>query len=118
MRRTILIVITTALLLASVAAGETNELAAALAQRLSTELHVKTSVGEPIKVGSVTLIPIMMIDVSFGGAGMHAPAPPAPPVAVDGFYMSGEARPLGFVVISKNGTRFISLTKAAPARKP
>ena len=30
--------------------------------------------------------------------------------------MSGEARPLGFVAISKKGTRFISVGAKAPAK--
>jgi uncharacterized spore protein YtfJ len=82
---------------------------------------VKTVVGEPVKVGSLTLIPIMMIDVSFGGGGMAAPgspaaaAPQSPAMGVDGFFMSGEARPLGFVVIGKKGNRFISVGKT-PAK--
>ena len=85
-----------------------GELADGLAQRLSKELHAKTVVGEPIKVGSVTLIPILMVEVNFAGAGL-AGAP-----GVDGFLMSGEARPLGFVAITKTKTRFISA--AAPAK--
>jgi uncharacterized spore protein YtfJ len=98
-----------------------HELADALSQRLSSELHVKTVVGEPMKVGAVTLIPIMMIDVHFAGGGVAAPggppvAPPqAPGISGDGFFMSGEARPLGFVAITKKGTRFISVAKA-PAK--
>jgi len=97
-----------------------HELADALSQRLSSELHVKTVVGEPMKVGSVTLIPIMMIDVHFAGGGVAAPgsapvAPQAPGISGDGFFMSGEARPLGFVAITKKGTRFISVAKA-PAK--
>jgi len=84
-----------------------------LARRLSRELHAKTVVGEPIKAGTVTLIPIIMVDVNFaGGAG---PAPAAGTPGVDGFLMSGEARPLGFVAITKNGTRFISAA-GAPVR--
>ena len=47
-----------------------HELADALAQRLSSDIHVKTVVGEPIKAGSVTLIPILTMDVSFGGGGV------------------------------------------------
>ncbi|MGD0783830.1 MAG: hypothetical protein ABSA30_13325, partial [Candidatus Aminicenantales bacterium] len=85
-----------------------NELADALAQRLGNDLHVKTVVGEPIKVGSVTLIPILMIEVGFGGGG-------APGAGVDGFFMSGEARPLGFVAITKKGTRFIGVGRT-PAK--
>ena len=135
MSRKPLIVVAAGLILGSLAAGQNppankpqapavqpgNELADALAQRLSSELHVKTAVGEPVKVGTVTLIPIMMIDVSFGGGGMAgsgspaAAAPPSPPTGVDGFYMSGEARPLGFVAIGKKGTRFISAGKT-PAK--
>lgn len=137
MNRKMLMVIAGGLILGSLAAGQNppgkkpvapaiqpaNELADALAQRLSNDLHVKTVVGEPIKVGSVTLIPIMMIDVSFGGGGMASPgspvaaAPQSPADGVDGFFMSGEARPLGFVAISKKGTRFISVAKTT-ARKP
>jgi uncharacterized spore protein YtfJ len=95
-----------------------SELANALAQRLSNDLHVKTVVGEPMKVGSLTLIPIMMIDVNFGGVGTAAPGIQAataqsPAMGADGFFMSGEARPLGFVAISKKGTRFISVAGAA-----
>jgi hypothetical protein len=54
----------------------------------------------------------MMIDVSFGGGGM---APQTPAIGADGFFMSGEARPLGFVAIGKKGTRFISVVKT-PAK--
>jgi uncharacterized spore protein YtfJ len=102
-----------------------HELADALARRLGNELNVKTAVGEPIKIGSVTLIPIVMINVSFGGGGMALPGgPPAAQPAQKGqpsqtpkpafgtphgFFMSGEARPLGFVAVTKKGTRFISV---------
>jgi len=94
------------------AAAPAAELADGLAQRLSKELHVKTVVGEAIKAGSVTLIPILMVEVNFAGAGSQGPKPGAP--GIDGFLMSGEARPLGFVAITKTKTRFISA--AAPAK--
>jgi uncharacterized spore protein YtfJ len=103
------------------AAEPASELASAMAQRLGNDLHLKTVVGEPIKVGSVTLIPIMMVEVSFGGAGVAAPqgpaagAPTSPAAGVDGFFMSGEARPLGFVAVTKKGTKFISVGKT-PAK--
>lgn len=102
-----------------VAVQPATALADALAQRLSNDLHVKTVVGESVKVGSVTLIPIMMIDVNFGGVGLATPgstaaaAPQNPALGADGFFMSGEARLLGFVAISKKGTHFISVTGAA-----
>ncbi|MGA2771070.1 MAG: hypothetical protein ABSG26_09675 [Bryobacteraceae bacterium] len=135
MNRKTLIVVAAGLILGPLAVGQNppankpqapavqpaNELADALAQRLANELHVKTVVGEPVKIGSLTLIPIMTIDVSFGGGGMAAPAtpgaaaPPSPPTGVDGFFMSGEARPLGFVAIGRKGTRFISVGKT-PAK--
>jgi uncharacterized spore protein YtfJ len=128
-----LVIIAAGLILASLAASQSppgkkpqaaapqpaTQLADALAQRLSNDLHVKTVVGDPVKIGAVTLIPIMMIDVSFGGGGVASPGgPPAaasqnPAPGVDGFFMSGEARPLGFVAIGKKGTRFISVAKAA-----
>ena len=86
-----------------------DQLAEAMAQRLNSSLQVKTVVGEPKKVGNVTIIPIMMIDIGFGGGGGGAPQ--NPDLGGKGFYMSGEIRPLGFVVVSKTGTKFISVGK-------
>jgi uncharacterized spore protein YtfJ len=79
-------------------------------------------VGEPVKAGSVTVIPILMVDVSFGGGGTATPSNPAGAAAqssgsgLDGFFMSGQGRPLGFVVIDKKGTRFISIGKVPGKR--
>ena len=86
-----------------------DQLAEAMAQRLNDSLQVKTVVGEPKKVGHVTIIPIMMIDIGFGGGGGGAPQ--NPDLGGKGFYMSGEIKPLGFVVISKSGTKFVSVGK-------
>jgi uncharacterized spore protein YtfJ len=122
-----------------------SDVADALARRAGETLRVKTVVGKPVEVGSVSLIPILMVDLDFGGADLvlpasppeggakapgssakapaspatasatsagaspaPAPAPPAP-IGADGFIVSGEARPLGFVVVTKQGTRFISV---------
>jgi uncharacterized spore protein YtfJ len=81
----------------------------AMANRLNNNLQVKNIVGQPMKVGQVTIIPILMIEVGFGGGG-GGPTQ-GPQTGGRGFYMSGEARPLGFVVISKAGTKFISAGK-------
>jgi hypothetical protein len=86
-----------------------DQLAEEMAKRLNNSLQVKTVVGEPMKVGKVTIIPIMMIDIGFGGGGGGAPQ--APEMGGKGFYMSGEARPLGFVIASKAGTKFVSVGK-------
>ncbi|HVP91390.1 MAG TPA: hypothetical protein VMS75_09250 [Terriglobales bacterium] len=85
-----------------------DQLAGEMAKRLGEELHVRTVVGGPMKAGSVTLIPIIMIDIGFGGgqAGM-----PQGGTNGSGYFMSGQARPLGFVAVSKKGTRFISVGK-------
>jgi hypothetical protein len=48
-----------------------------------------------------------MVEVNFGGGGVQK--------AGDAFFMGGEARPLGFVAITKKGTRFLSVAKA-PAK--
>ncbi len=95
----------------------TSDLVDALAQRLSHDLNVKTVIGEPIKVGSVTLIPILMIDVKFGSAASKAPsgattAPQSAQSQASLFYISGKARPLGFVAITGKGTRFINLARS------
>ena len=92
------------------------ELADALAQRLGKQLNVRTVVGEPSKAGAVTLVPIMMIDVNFGGGGGGMPQNPA--MGGSGFFMKGEGRLLGFVAVGKKGTRFIGLGKAAGAELP
>lgn len=86
-----------------------DQLVEAMTQRLSNSLQVKTVVGDPIKAGKVTLVPIIMIDVGFGGGGTMPPQ--APDQGGKGFFMSGEARPLGFIVISKSGTQFVSVGK-------
>jgi uncharacterized spore protein YtfJ len=86
-----------------------DQLAEAMAQRLAASLQVKTAIGDPIKAGKVTLVPIIMIDIGFGGGGGGAPQ--TPEMGGKGFYMGGEARPLGFIVVTKSGTRFVSVGK-------
>lgn len=87
----------------------TDQLAESLSQRLVNNLNVKHIVGEPIKVGKVTIIPILMIDLGFGGGGGGAPQNQG--LSGQGFFMNGEAKPIGFVIISKAGTQFISVGK-------
>jgi uncharacterized spore protein YtfJ len=86
-----------------------DQLAEEMARRLGDELHVRTVVGEPMKAGAVTLIPIMMIDIGFGGGQA---GPPQAGMNGSGFFLTGQARPLGFVAVTKKGTRFISVGKA------
>ena len=94
----------------------TSDLVDGMAQRLSHDLNVRTVIGEPIKVGSVTLIPILMLDVKFGSAAAKVPGGTAAPQSAESqanlFYVSGEARPLGVVAITGKGTRFINLVKS------
>jgi uncharacterized spore protein YtfJ len=77
--------------------------------RLSDSLNIRKVVGKPIKTGNVTIVPIIMIDVGFGGGG-GGPAGQSQ-VGAHGFGFGGEARPLGFVVISKAGVKFIPVGK-------
>ena len=87
MKQKLLLSVCFGLLLASVATGQTQpekkpataappagSLVDSLVQRLSNELHAKTIAGEPIKVGSVTVIPILMVDLNFGGGSIAVPA--------------------------------------------
>jgi uncharacterized spore protein YtfJ len=74
------------------------------------DFHVQKVVGEPIRAGNVTIIPVMLVDVGFGG-GAGGGTGPSFPVG-SGFYLGGEAKPLGFIVISRSGTKFLS---AGPA---
>ena len=57
-----------------------------------------------------------MIDVKFGSAATkaatEATAPQSAKSQANLFWMSGEARPLGFVAITGKGTRFINLVKS------
>ena len=85
------------------------KLAKGMTDRLSDSLNIKKAVGKPIKVGNMTIVPIIMIDVGFGGGG-GGPAG-QPQMGANGFGFGGEARPLGFVVISKAGVKFIPVGK-------
>lgn len=86
-----------------------STLTKAMTERLSKSLHVKNVIGDPVKVGKVTVVPIIMIDIGFGGGGGGPGG--GSPMGGSGFYMSGEARPLGFVIISKAGVKFVSVGK-------
>ena len=88
-----------------------GNLANALAQRLNEQLHVKTVVGEPVKAGAVTLIPVLLVDVNFAGASVPAASPTSQ--GLDGFLMSAEARPLGFVAITTKGAQFLPVGNTA-----
>ena len=100
----------------SVQLPSTSDLVEGMAQRLSHDLNVKTVIGEPIKVGSVTLIPILMVDVKFGSVATKVPSGASVPQTAESHanlvYLSGEARPLGLVAITGKGTRFINLVKS------
>lgn len=76
-----------------------------MTERLSTGLHVKNIVGDPVKVGNLTIIPIIMVEVGFGGGGGGAPG--GQPMGGSGFYISGNAKPVGFVIVSKDGVKFV-----------
>ncbi len=82
----------------------------AMGERLTTNLQVKHIVGDPLKLGKVTVIPIIMVDFGYGGGG-GGQISVSQPVG-SGFYMKGEVQPLGFIIISKEGTRFVSVGKA------
>lgn len=86
-----------------------DQLVEAMTQRLANSLQVKTITGEPVKAGKVTLVPVIMVDIGFGGGG--ASVPQSPEQGAKGLYMSGEARPLGFIVITKSGAEFVSVGK-------
>jgi len=77
----------------------------AMVDFLTTNFHVKKVVGDPIKVGAVTIIPVMMVDIGYGGGGGGGSAEMFP--VGSGFFLSGELKPLGFIVISKSGTKFL-----------
>lgn len=95
--------------------SSTSDLVDGMARRLSHDLNVRTVIGEPIKVGAVTLIPILMLDVNFGDGATKVPSRATASQSAESqanlFYMSGEARPLGVVAISGKGTRFINLVR-------
>ena len=82
----------------------------AMIARLSNTLHVKHIVGDPLKIGNVTIIPLIMVDVGFGGGG-GGPQGAQQQMGGKGYGMSGEARPIGFVVITKGGVKFVPVGK-------
>ncbi len=80
-----------------------------MTERLASGLHVKNIVGDPVKVGKMTIIPIIMVDVGFGGGGGGAPG--GQPMGGSGFYISGNAKPVGFVIVTKTGVQFVPVGK-------
>jgi len=80
-----------------------------MTDRLLKNLHVKHAVGKPVKAGKVVIVPIVMIDVGFGGGGGGPGTGPNP--AAYGFGLGGEVKPLGFVVIGKDGAKFVPVGK-------
>jgi uncharacterized spore protein YtfJ len=92
-------------------------IAKAMTERLTKNLQVKNIVGDPIKVGNVTVIPIIMIDIGYGGGGSSGPVMQTGGASQiqmggSGFGMKGEAKVLGFIVLSKAGVKFIAAEKA------
>jgi uncharacterized spore protein YtfJ len=92
-------------------------IARAMTERLTKNLQVKNIVGDPIKVGNVTVIPIIMIDIGYGGGGGGGPVMQTGGSGMQmmggsGFGMKGEAKVLGFIVLSKAGVKFIAAEKA------
>jgi uncharacterized spore protein YtfJ len=92
-------------------------IAQAMAERLTKNLQVKNIVGDPIKVGNVTVIPIIMIDIGYGGGGgggpmMQTGGASQMQMGASGFGMKGEAKVLGFIVLSKAGVKFLPAEKA------
>ncbi len=85
------------------------KLTQSMTERLIKNLHIKKIVGEPIKVGSTTIIPIIMLDIGYGGGGG---GPAGGKQMGGGFYLGGEAKPLGFIIITKSETKFVSAGKA------
>ena len=85
------------------------KLTEAMSERVQDNMNVKNIVGDPVKVGNITIIPIIMIDIGYGGGeggGLDVQQ------KAGGFYMGGQAKPLGFIVITKEGTKFIPVGKA------
>ncbi len=92
-------------------------IARAMTERLIKNLQVKNIVGDPIKIGNVTVIPIIMIDIGYGGGGgggpvMQTGGGPQIQMGGSGFGMKGEAKVLGFIVLSKAGVKFMAAEKA------
>jgi len=85
------------------------KLTQSMTERLIKNLHIKKIVGDPVKVGSITIIPIIMLDIGYGGGGG---GPAGGKQMGGGFYLGGEAKPLGFIIITKSETKFVSAGKA------
>ena len=85
------------------------KLTQSMTERLIKNLHIKKIVGDPVKIGSTTIIPIIMLDIGYGGGGG---GPAGGKQMGGGFYLGGEAKPLGFIIITKSETKFICAGKA------
>jgi uncharacterized membrane protein YgcG len=85
------------------------KLTQSMTERLIKNLHIKKIVGNPVKIGNTTIIPIIMLDIGYGGGGG---GPAGGKQMGGGFYLGGEAKPLGFIIITKSETKFVSAGKA------
>lgn len=77
---------------------------------LEKVLGSRTVVGEPIKVGDTTLIPLLSIGFGFGGAGgAGVVSKNRPEGGAGGGAAAGGVKPIAIIIIDKNGARIESI---------
>lgn len=77
---------------------------------LEKVLGSRTVVGEPIKVGETTLIPLLSIGFGFGGAGgAGGVSKNKPEGGAGGGAAAGGVKPIAIIIIDKNGARIESI---------
>jgi uncharacterized spore protein YtfJ len=89
-----------------------QELLHSMAERVSASASVKNVYGDPVVVGTRTVIPAAQVRYAFGGGGGPSKENPDAPGGGGGGRVS--ARPCGALEITPEGTRFIAFE--APRR--
>lgn len=90
--------------------GDVESLVRTTLGEIEKVLGNKTVIGEPIKVGETTLIPLLSVGFGFGGVGGSGSGEKKAPEGTGGGGAAGGGiRPIAIIIIDKNGARIESI---------
>ncbi len=69
----------------------------------------RTVVGEPVKAGDHTVIPVSHVTFGFGGGGSESSKSASKPVEGQGIGGGWSIKPIGFVVVGPDGAKLLTI---------